>query len=58
MQKYEDEIPVRGPSNFSTDDKEYHFVAKGDLTNFSGEEEILFDGKVVYRCLVHGGIIK
>ncbi len=28
------------------------------ILNFSGTEEILFGGKVVYRCLIHGGFIK
>jgi len=58
MQEYDDAIPVRGPSSFSENEKEYSFTADGDLDNFSGEEEILFDGKVVYRCLIHGGMIK
>ncbi|TAN58555.1 XRE family transcriptional regulator [Patescibacteria group bacterium] len=58
MQECEDIIPVRGPSNFSDDGKEYRFVADGDLENFSGKEEILFNGKVIYRCLVHGGFIR
>ena len=58
MQEYDDVIPVRGPSHFSADDKEYCFSADGDLINFSGKEEILFGGKVVYRCLIHGGMIK
>lgn len=59
MQEYGDDvIPVRGPSYFSTDDKEYRFVVDGDLTNFSGTEEILVGGKVVYRCFVHGGFIR
>lgn len=58
MQEYNDVIPVRGPSNFSADDKEYHFSVNGGLENFSGKEEISFGGKVVYRCLVHGGVIK
>lgn len=58
MQEYDDVIPVRGPSNFSADDKEYRFSADGDLANFSGKEEILFGGKVVFRCLIHGGRIR
>jgi len=58
MQEYDDVIPVRGPSNFSDDNKEYRFLVDGDLANFSGKEEISFGGKVVYRCLIHGGIIK
>jgi len=58
MQDYDDIIPVRGPSNFSADDKEYRFTVNGDLANFSGTEEILFGGKVAYRCFVHGGFIR
>ena len=58
MQEYDDVISVRGPTNFSADDKEYRFVAEGDLSNFSGKEEILFNGKIVYRCLIHGGLIQ
>lgn len=57
-QEYNDVIPVRGPSNFSADDKEYRFVVDGDLTNFSGKEEISFGGKVVYQCFVHGGFVR
>src|SRR3990167_7640664 len=38
MQEYDDVIPVRGPGNFSADDKEYSFIAGGDLANFSGKE--------------------
>lgn len=58
MQDYDDVIPVRGPKNFSADNKEYRFSTEGDLTNFSGKEEISFGGKVVYRCFVHGGFIR
>ena len=58
MQEYDDVIPVRGPSHFSADDKEYRFVVNGDLANFSGTEEILFGGEVVYRCFVHGGFVR
>jgi len=58
MQEYDDVIPVRGPASFSAGNKEYRFSADGSLENFSGKEEILFDGKVIYRCLVHGGMIQ
>jgi hypothetical protein len=58
MQDYDDVIPIRGPKNFSAEDKEYRFTADGDLTNFSGKEEIYFGGKVIYRCFVHGGFIR
>jgi hypothetical protein len=58
MQEYDDVIPVRGPAHFSADNKGYRFVVNGDLANFSGAEEISFGGKVVYRCYLHGGMIK
>lgn len=58
MQKYSDIIPVRGPRNFSLGTQEYNFSVVGDIANFSGEERILFNGKIVYRCFVHGGMIK
>lgn len=58
MQEYDNVIPVRGPNTFSADEKEYDFTADGDLGNFSGKEEIAFNGKIVYRCLIHGGYIR
>ncbi len=58
IQEYDDVIPVRGPSSFLAGDKEYRFIVEGNLSNFSAKEEILFKNKVVYRCLLHGGLIK
>lgn len=58
MEQYEDIIPVRGPLRYSNDNKEYIFSVDGDLGNFSGTEEIFFENKLVYRCYVHGGMIK
>ncbi len=46
MQEYDDVIPVRGPSNFSADDKQYRFSTDGDLSNFSGKEEIFLAEKL------------
>ena len=57
MQEYEDVIPVRGPAKFSDGEWSYQFSPNGGLENFTGQEEILFNGKVVYRCFVHGGFI-
>jgi hypothetical protein len=58
MQSSGDIIPVRGPRRFDEGNRRYRFAVEGGLANFSGTEEALFDGKVVYRCLVHGGLIK
>lgn len=57
MQDYDSTIPVRGPSEFSSGHWRYNFSAKGSLTNFTGEELILFKGKVVYKLYIHGGLI-
>ena len=58
MQSYNDVIPVRGPRRFDEAGRQYRFTVDGGLASFSGIEEALFDGEVVYRCLVHGGLIK
>lgn len=57
MQESKDIIPVRGPAKFSEDEWDYKFAVKGNLSNFSGEEIILFKNAIVYRCLIHGGYI-
>lgn len=58
IQEYSNIIPVRGPSKFSENKWNYQFLVKGDIKNFAGQEQIFFEGKVVYRCLIHGGIIQ
>ncbi len=58
MQKYDDIIPVRGPKEYSRDAWHYKLSVEGELGCFSGKEEILYDGKVVYRLYLQGGLIK
>lgn len=58
MQEYDDVIPVRGPAKFSNGEWTYQFTVHGGLENFVGEEEILLNAKIVYRCLIHGGFIR
>ena len=58
MQEYDDEIPIRGPVKFSDGEWGYTFSVKGALGNFAGKEEISLNGRIVYRCFVHGGFIK
>ena len=58
LQESAGSIPVRGPQEFSLGNAKYFFIANGSLESFSGEETILFDGKLAYRCLVHGGVIR
>lgn len=51
-------IPVRGPKYFKENKWEYIFEVTGDLLNFKGEEYIKLKNTIVYKCLVHGGLIK
>jgi len=57
MQEYKDIIPVRGPKEFTDGKWEYKFIVNGGLDRFSGTEEILFKGSVVYRLSVQGGFL-
>jgi hypothetical protein len=58
MQDYDDVIPVRGPGQYSDGDWRYEFSVKGDLANFSGQEEISLRGRPIYRLFLHGGLIR
>jgi hypothetical protein len=51
------EKPFRGPVKFVLDDWVYLMTVKGVLEEFSGKEEIYFQGELVYRLLFHGGLI-
>lgn len=51
-------VPVRGPAHYKAGNKEYRFVVEGGLESFQGTEEILFDSRVVYRCHLHGGMVR
>lgn len=50
-------LPLRGPSNYKKNDKSYMFTVEGDMNNFKGEEIIMIDDEIVYRCYIHGGYI-
>ena len=58
MQEEIDIIPIRGPKSFELENWKYQNNPNGELSNFSGQEEILFRNKVVYRCFYHGGYIR
>jgi hypothetical protein len=50
-------LPLRGPTSFTNGRHHYTFCVSGTLADFSGTEEMTEDGTVIYRCLVHGGLI-
>jgi hypothetical protein len=51
-------IPVRGPEEYKEGDFFYRNSIEGDLSKFTGIEEILLKNKVICKTLYHGGLIK
>lgn len=58
MQEYDNIIPIRGPKSFKKEEFEYRNEVKGDMINFEGEENILYNDKAVYKAFYHGGMLK
>jgi hypothetical protein len=51
------EAPYRGPKHFAEDRFTFTCRWNGDPTRFDGEEEIAYDGKIIYHLHFHGGLI-
>ncbi len=49
------DTPYRGPSHYQEDEMEFFCSWQGELTFFSGEEKIFYQGKPIYKLLFHGG---
>lgn len=47
----------RGPDSFEEGDWKYTYRQKGDIANFSGEEEIYHKGELVFTHKIIGGLI-
>jgi hypothetical protein len=58
MQQNDDIIPVRGPASFAHGEWKYALSVTGDLTNFSGQEEVSLHERPVYRLSLHGGLLR
>ena len=52
------EKPFRGPENYANGGYEYKCSIDGDFDWFHGREAISFDGKEIYECYFHGGMIE
>lgn len=50
-------MPFRGPKEFTSGNFEYRCKVEGDFNWFNGVEEIFKEGKKVYECIFHGGLI-
>jgi len=50
-------LPLRGPRRFSEHGLEYFFETAGDMTNFTGREEVHKDEQFLYKLNCIGGIL-
>jgi len=53
-----DDMPFRGPVEFSDGDFQYTFEINGDYSYFTGKETITYIGEVVFSQDVMGSLIK
>jgi hypothetical protein len=54
----ENTLPLRGPKQFRNFGYLYTFQTEGDLSNFTGLEQISKNNKPIYRLHCHGGLIE
>ena len=52
------EKPYRGPEKYESGDYTYSCSVEGDFDWFQGKETIDYQGKLIYECCFHGGMIK
>ena len=52
------EAPFRGPARFQDGRFDYICQWEGNLDEFEGSEQILVDGKEIYRLVFHGGSLR
>ncbi len=48
---------LRGPSSFAQGEWKYQYAQDGNITNFSGYEEIFYEGKLVFFHRAIGGTV-
>lgn len=53
-----DILPLRGPRCFENGEYVYTFSVDGDMTSFTGKEEIYKNGVLIYQLHCQGGIIE
>jgi len=58
LSQVEKKFPFRGPKKMQEHNKIYKNSARGNISSFTGREEIYFNGKKVYQLYYHGGFIK
>ncbi len=48
----------RGPKSFKSSDWEYKYSQEGDISRFTGHEEIFYKGELVFFHDVNGGVLR
>ena len=56
--RVQEEQPYRGPRQYANGDYVYHCDTAGTFEWFQGKETIDFQGKLIYECFFHGGLIR
>lgn len=51
-------LPLRGERKFVLGEFVYKFKSKGSLNRFNGVERIYRRGKLVYKLICHGGVVR
>ena len=50
--------PYRGPAQYENGDYAYSCSVEGEFDWFQGKERITYQGRLIYECCFHGGMIK
>ncbi len=58
LKKVEEDMPYRGPKEYSLGGYRYVNKAEGSMNGFQGEERIYYNDQEVYKLRYGGGIIK
>lgn len=58
MKAKEESFSPRGPKYFKDEDYEYSAYWSGDISNYSGNEKILYKGEIVFTHTFFGGLVK
>jgi len=52
-----EEMPYPGPKQYMNGDYSYHCYTEGSFDWFQGKETIEYQGRLIYECYFHGGLI-
>ena len=53
-----EDAPYRGPAQYEKGDYTYSCSVEGEFDWFQGKESITYQGRLIYECYFHGGMIK